>query len=254
MILSLYKRLRENELRLVAAALAFSTVLSIIPFLALTLSVFQSVDGLEALVPKIQSLFFRYFREAFGQEILGYIKLFLQKIKPQALGTGAALFLIFTSMRLLQDMEYGINRMWHKTPSPLYRRMLVAWAFMIFIPVVLAMYAGVRSVDSLKPFIRSYRGAVDGFLLIVGLFSVYKWIPVAKVQTSKALWGALGAGLSLLILKGSFTYLMKTFFMFSKIYGSMAAIPLFLLHLLVFWYIVLIGAAVVASLHKATPS
>lgn len=252
MIIDLYRRLKENELRLVAAALAFSTILSIVPFLALTFSVFQSFADFESFVPKIQGLFFRYFREAFGNEVVGYLKLILGKIRPQTLGTAAALFLIFTSTRLLQDMEYGINRMWQKNPSPLYRRMLIAWAFLILIPVALALYAGIRSVDLLKPLTRTYRDLLDSGLLVVGLFTIYKWIPVAKVRTSKALIGALLAGVSLIVLKNTFSYLMKTFFVINKIYGSMAAIPLFLIHILAFWYIVLVGAAIVASLHKAS--
>ena len=250
MIFDFARKLKDSELRLVAAALAFSTVLSMIPFLALTFSIFQSFGGLESLVPKIQSFFFRYFKEAFGQEVLSFVKLLLEKIKPNTLGPAAAIFLILTSMRLLQDMEYGINRMWHKTPSPLYRRWLMAWAFMILIPVALALYAGLRSMEVLRPFIKNYRSLLDSTLIFLGLFSIYKWIPVSKVQTSKALYGALAAGIGLLVLKGSFSYLMKTFFMINKIYGSMAAIPLFLLHILFFWYVVLIGAAFVASLHK----
>lgn len=252
MIFHFYRKLKEHELRLVAGALAFSTVLAVIPFLALTLTIFQSFGGLEFLVPKIQNLFFRYFKDAFGLEILGYIKLTLAKIKPAQLGPAAALFLIFTSFRLLQDMEYGINRMWQKTPSPLYRRMLMAWVFMVIIPVLLAVYAGLRSIETLKPFFRSYRTISDIFLLILGLFSIYKILPVPKVETRKAILGALLSGFALFVLQKSFAYIFKTFFVINKIYGSLAALPLFLIYVLSVWYIVLIGAAFVASLHKST--
>ena len=50
----LYKQLKQGEIRMVAGALAFSTVLAMIPFLAVMLSVFQLIGGLEFLVPKIQ--------------------------------------------------------------------------------------------------------------------------------------------------------------------------------------------------------
>lgn len=252
MIINFFKKLKEHELRLVAGALAFSTVLALIPFLALTITFFKSFGGLEFLVPKIQGLFFRYFREAFGLEILGYIKLTLAKIKPAQLGPAAALFLIFTSFRLLQDMEYGINRMWQKTPSPLYRRMLMAWVFMVIIPVLLAAYAVLRSLETFQPLFKSYRSLSDGVLLILGLFSIYKILPVPKVKTQKALIGALLSGAALFILQKSFTYIFKTFFVINKIYGSLAALPLFLIYVLFIWYIVLIGAAFVASLHRST--
>lgn len=252
MILSFLKKLKEHELRLVAGSLAFSTVLALIPFLALTLIFFQSFGGLEFLVPKVQELFFRYFRDAFGLEILGYIQQTLIKIKPAQLGPAAALFLIFTSFRLLQDMEYGINRMWQKTPSPLYRRMLMAWLFMLIIPFLLAVYASLRTFETFQPMFKSYRSIPDSLLLILGLFSVYKILPVSKVNSKKALLGALLGATTLFVLQKSFAYIFTTFFVINKIYGSLAAFPLFLIYVLSVWYIVLIGAAFVASLHKTT--
>lgn len=252
MIFHFLKKLKEHELRLVAGSLAFSTVLAVIPFFALTLIIFQSIGGLEFLVPKVKEIFFRYFREAFGLEILGYIKQTLSKIKPSQIGPAAALFLIFTSFRLLQDMEYGINRMWQKTPSPLHRRMLMAWLFMLIIPLFLAAYAGLRTFESFQPFLKSYRSVSDGLILILGLFCIYKILPVPQVQTRKAFIGALLSGAALFVLQKSFAYVFKTFFIINKIYGSLAALPLFLIYVLAVWYIVLIGAAFVASLHRTT--
>lgn len=245
------KRLREGEIRLVAGSLAFSTVLAIIPFMAVTLAVFQSVGGLEFLVPKIQSLFFRYFREALGTEFLTFIKSVLNRINPKTLGTTAALVLVFTTFRLLQDIEYGINRMWKQKPSrPLHKRFAVAWLLMLFIPVLLAIYAGFRSVDTLKPLFRNYRDWSDGIVAILGVFFMYKFVPEAKVQTSKALLGALLSGIGLIALEKSFAALTKSFFLVSKLYGSVASIPLFLIFIMIVWYIILIGAAFVASVHS----
>jgi membrane protein len=250
-MIQLYRQIKQGEIRLVAGSLAFSTVLSLIPFLAVTLSVFQLIGGLEFLVPKIQGLFFRYFREALGNEVTQIMKVILTKINPRALGTTAAAFLVFTSFRLLQDMEYGINRMWKANPSRrLFNRFGISLVLMLLIPVLLAVYAGVRSVEMFKPIFKNYRDWADGLVAISGLFMIYKILPEAKVLTGKALFGALFSGVGLIILEKSFAYFTKSFFGISKIYGSLATIPLFLLYLLAVWYIILFGAALVAYLHK----
>lgn len=250
-MMQLYRRLKESDIRLVAGSLAFSTVLSLIPFLAVTLAVFQSIGGLEFLVPKIQSLFFRYFREALGAEFLNFIRSILKRINPQTLGTTAAVLLVFTSFRLLQDIEYGINRMWKRDPSrPLHKRMAIAWALMLLIPVLLAIYAGFRSLEVLRPLFRVYRDWSDGIVATLGVFIMYKFIPEVKVEAKKAFYGAVIAGLSLIALEKSFKVITKSFFNVSKVYGSVAMIPLFLIYILIVWYIILLGAAFVASLHK----
>ncbi len=247
----LYHQIRHSNIRLVAGALAFSTVLALIPFLGLTLSVFQSIGGLEFLVPKIQSLFFRYFREALGNDVTGMIKVTLMKINPKTLGTTAAAFLFFTSYGLLRDMEYGINRMWNPQPSrPHFKRLGILTFLMLMIPILLAVYAGVRSVDMLKPFLKSKRDILDGLVVISALYLMYKILPEGKVQPKKAFMGALLSGMGLIFLQKTFAYFTKSFIGISKIYGSLAMIPLFLIFILVLWYIILLGAAFVAYLHK----
>lgn len=247
----LYKQLRQSDIRMVAGALAFSTVLAMVPFLGLTLSVFQLIGGLEFLVPKIQGLFFRYFREALGNEMTEMLKMTLLKINPKALGTTAATFLFVTSFRLLQDMEYGINRMWKSQPArPHFNRLGVVTFLMLLIPIFLAIYAGVRSIETFKPFFRSNRDWADGFVAVTGLFLIYKLLPEAKVNSKKALIGALGGGIGLIALEKSFAFFTKSFISISKIYGSLATIPLLLIYILIVWYIILFGAAYVAYLHR----
>jgi membrane protein len=250
-MIELYKRLKQSEIRLVAGALAFSTVLALIPFLGLTLSVFQLIGGLEFLVPKIQGLFFRYFREALGNEVTQIIKVTLLKINPRALGTTAATFLIVTSFRLLQDMEYGINRMWKAKPTrPHFNRLGIVSILMLLIPLLLAIYAGIRSVEMLKPLFRANRDIVDGTVAIAGLFLIFKILPEARVNTKKAFIGAFASGVGLIILEKTFAFFTKSFIGINKIYGSIATIPLFLIYILIVWYIILIGAAYVAYLHR----
>ena len=79
---------------------------------------------------------------------------------------------------------------------------------------------------------------------------IYKILPEVRVQTKKALIGALVSCLGLIALKKSFSWITKSFIGINKIYGSLATIPLFLLYVLIVWYIILIGAAFVAYLHK----
>lgn len=243
---------RDSDLRWVAGSLAYSTVLSLVPFVVLTLAVFQMIGGLETLEPIVQSLFLQYFREAVGSEASQILKKILTRVRPEALGLTSLFFLIFTSLRLLQDIESGISSMWSRTTSrPLLKKLLVSWIFLVFFTGGLAVYTGFRSLDFLKPIVNTQRELLDYTVVILGLFGIYKYLPPAKVRSRSAVISALIAGLGLMALQSSFALITKKFFTFSKIYGSLATIPLLLMWVLFVWYVILAGAALTASLDKS---
>lgn len=249
---SIWSHLKASDLRWVAGSLAFSTVLALVPFLALTLTVFQLFGGLDFLVPKVQSLLLQYFQEAMGIEASNILKRIISQLKPKTLGLTSALFLLFASLRLLQDIEIGISRMWQiKLPRPLFRRILVPWLLFTAFTLLLAAYIGFRSLDFVQPVLKTGKGAFDFIVLCLGLFLLYKYLPPVRVRALSALRAAAVAGVGVLALQSSFSILMKSFFFFSKIYGSLATIPLLLIWVLLLWYVILAGAALTAILDKS---
>ncbi len=237
---------------MVAAALSFSTVLSLIPFMAVSLAAIQYIGGLETIYPKIEKAALQYFEGPTGVEGTKIIQKVFRRIQAGKMGAWGAVALVLASIFLINDMERGLHRIWNLPGRrPVYQRIFFYWVALILFPAGLAIYV---AVSSLKMF-----GGVDGpipisFLnlpiLFFTLFFIYKVVPNTKVSTQSALLGAIVSTAGLSMLYKIFKWMSQSFFSWGKLYGSFAAIPGLLIWILLTWYVILIGAAITASFRK----
>src|SRR5437868_9952539 len=79
-------QMRDGEIQLVAASLSFSTILSLVPFLAVILATFQFFGGNDILYSKVENLLLLYFKEAAGAEFTSVIKTSIRNIHTGTLG------------------------------------------------------------------------------------------------------------------------------------------------------------------------
>lgn len=247
------QQMRDGELQLVAASLAFSTAIALVPFIAVVLATFQSIGGLEVLYPKVETFLLRNLREAGGSaQVTKVIRSFLRNISAGKMGSLGAIFLFLTSIRLLHDMEVGIHRVWNqKNTRPFYKRLIYQWGVILFIPVFLAIYVGFSTLEQFRFVHRVIPASISNTLLLVGcLFVTYKYVPAVFVRKSAALISAILASGAIYAVHKVYTSIVVNFFNYNKIYGSFAAIPLLLLWILTMWYVILGGVALCASLQK----
>ncbi|HPI39568.1 MAG TPA: YhjD/YihY/BrkB family envelope integrity protein, partial [Pseudobdellovibrionaceae bacterium] len=150
----IYNQMKEGEVQLVAGSLAFSTILGIVPFIALILSIVQYLNGFESFYPKIENLILGVFKDAAGAEAIRVMKLSIRNIHVGTIGTTGALFLIVTSLRLLADMEYGINRVWNiKLKRSLIKRFFFYQLILVFVPFFLVSAFTVFKIKSQWDFV-----------------------------------------------------------------------------------------------------
>ncbi len=246
------QQVKDGELRLVAASLSFSTALGLVPFIAVVLAIFQSVGGLEAFYPKVEGLLLQYMREAAGSDVSKFIRIFLRNISARKLGTTGVILLVITSIRLLHDMEVGINRVWNRKVSrSLFSRLVYQWAFILALPMLLAVYVAFNSLEQFLFVRRLIPASISNSAVLVGcLFLVYKLVPSVKVHTQAALISSAVASTALYAVHKGFALLTLKFFAYNTIYGSFAALPLLLLWILSLWYVILAGVALCAGLQK----
>lgn len=247
------QQIRDGELQLVAASLSFSTVLALIPFIAVVLAILQVVGGgFETLYPQVERLFLHNLRDAVGLEAARTVRSFLTNINAGKMGTTGGIFLLLTSLRLLRDMEVGIHRIWrHKISRRFYIRLFFYWILILGIPVVLSVYVGLRSLEGVATVSRVVPKFISTiFFLWVGLFMTYKWVPEVKVDLRPALLSSIMAALVMYGAQKTLAWATLQLFSYNKIYGSFAAIPILLIWILVLWHIILGGVAVCASLQK----
>ncbi|MGZ3781942.1 MAG: YihY/virulence factor BrkB family protein [Pseudobdellovibrionaceae bacterium] len=244
------QQMRDGELQLVAASLSFSTVIALVPFIAVVLATFQSIGGLEILYPKVESFLLKNLREAAGSETTKFIRIFLKNINAGRIGSTGAVVLFLTSLRLLHDMEVGINRVWNmRTTRPFYKRLIYLWGLILIIPVFLAIYVGFTSLEQFE-FIKQMTPVTNTMVLVGSLFLIYKMVPNTHVHAKAALISCLISSAGLFIVHKTYSTLAVKVFSYSKIYGSFAAFPLLLLWILTIWYVILGGVALCASLQK----
>lgn len=247
----IYKKVREGDIRWISSSLAFTTILSLIPFLALFLVTFKMIGGIEYLIPKVEGFVLSYVKEAMGGQVSEWIHLVLEKVQAKTIGSTAIVVLFYTSWRLFGDMEKGIQRIWSNDVSrPVHRRFLIVWTALMAFPSFLAIYVAVRSLDMIRPIAKAYTMAMDGVALFVFLYLIYKLFPADKVLKRVAFLSATFACVGILILQKSFTFIAKKAFYMNKFYGSLAAIPLVLVWILILWQIILIGTALGSAVQK----
>jgi len=243
----------SGELQLVAGALSFSTLLSVIPFFAVALATIQYVGGFETIYPKVESLVLQYFQGPTGKEGTLIVAKFFRRIQTGRLGGWGAFGLILASTFLMNDMERGLHRIWNMADQrrPLHKRVFFYWLALILFPAVLAVYVAFTSLK----FFANGSGQVSVMIMnylvtFFTLFFVYKMVPNTKVSSLAAMLGALSGTVGLVFLYRSFKWISQGFFVWGKMYGSFAALPALLIWVLLTWYVVLIGAAITASFRK----
>ena len=231
--------------------MAFTTILNLIPFVALFLVTFKMIGGIDYLIPKVVGFVLSYVKEAMGLQVSEWIHVVLEKVQAKTIGTTAIVILLFTSWQLFSDMEKGIQRIWSNEVSrPVHRRFLIVWCAIVIFPSLLAFYVAVRSLDMVRPITKQYTATMDGLALFIFLFLIYKLFPADKVLKRVAFISAIFSCLGITILQKSFTFIAKKAFYINKFYGSLAAIPLILVWILILWQIILIGTALGSSLQK----
>lgn len=231
-----------------ASALTYSTLLSIVPMLAVLFAIAQGF-GFQNIV---KSQLFTYFE---GQaEMLDKATEIIDRSIQYAqggvfLGIGVIL-LLYTVVNLLSNIEDNFNTIWQIKRGRTYYRMFTDYlALIIIAPVFLICNAGVTVLLSataeqqyllglvITPFMK-----VIPFLITILLFTIlYIYIPNTKVKFSSALLGGVFTGICFQIFQTLYISGQIWIAKYNAIYGSFAALPLLLLWLQLTWFLVLFG-------------
>lgn len=244
-------RLNQAEIPLIAGSLSFTTVLTLVPLLAVSLSVFSWLGGLDGLLKQLEPFIFKNLVESSGAEFSRYLSRSIRRIHSGALGVTGVIGLFLASTKLFSEMETAIQRVWIvKKKRALWKRLLVYWSVMFLGPLIAAAFLGFMGSKQLGLLQVFPSQIVAALFSLVALFAIYKWIPARRVHFAPALASALFATSGLMAAQAFYATIMRGIFRFSKVYGSLAGIPLFLLWVYVLWWIILLGATLTAVLQE----
>lgn len=235
-----------------ATALTYTTLFALVPLLGVALSLFKIFGGFEAvLTAHVMPVLTSLLDPTHKIRVMEYIHGYVGRLDASKLGLVGTLTFILTFVPLFQNMETAVNRIWEReVKRPFWQRFLIYWttitlgplavallvSWMSFIGQLLPSVPSVNLLTSLKPMLFIY--------LIFGLFLVYRLVPSVQVQNRPAFMAALLGGLAWLIASWGYSAYMNKATTNFTIYGSLGAIPVFLLWVYINWIIVLAGVEV----------
>ena len=236
-----------------ASALTYTSLLSVVPLLALMFSVLKGFGVQNALEPMILE------RIAVGsEEVVDRIITYINNTNVGRLGVVGLVALVVAVLALLSNIEDSFNHVWGVNETrTLMRRFADYFSVVIFGPVFL--FAAVSMTASLQAqgFLRHLMEMAYVGHLIVLLFKLlpyvamwaaftflYVFMPNIKVQFRSALVGGVIGGTLWQLGQWGYVHFQVGVARYNAIYGTLAALPIFMVWIYFSWLIVLLGVEV----------
>ncbi|HEX9181540.1 MAG TPA: YihY family inner membrane protein [Burkholderiales bacterium] len=250
-------RARQDRLKQVAASLTFTTLLSLVPLIAIAMAGIAAFPAFEGLAVEFKIfLLTTMVPETAGKVITVYMAQFAAAAgRLTALGTA---FLAVTAMMLMLTIEDVFNSIWRVTQRrPMVQRLLMYWAVLTIGPLLVGASLSLTSwlVSSSLGLVKEVPALGELMLKVVpGIFSTLAFtllfiaVPYRHVPWRHALIGGAVAAVGFELMKRGFAMYVSTFPTHRLIYGAFASIPIFLLWVYLSWLVVLLGALLTAAL------
>lgn len=237
-----------------AAGLVFTTLLSLVPFLAVTFSVLKAFDIHHVIEPTLAQLL-----DPLGpksKEITLTIVGFVDNIKIGVLGVVGIAGLFYTTYSLIDKIEQALNAIWQVKQGRTWERKFADYLSAVLVGPVLVVsaFGMVASLQNhslaqrlveMEPFgtLLVWSGEVIPLVMLCAVFTFfYKVIPNTQVHVRSAAVGGISAAILWILAEEIFAKFVAASANYSAIYSSFAVLILFLLWLYTGWMIVLIGA------------
>lgn len=253
----LWVHFREDRCFEAAAALSYTSLLALVPLMAVTLGVISAFPVFDDWAASLQDFIFENFVPAAGDMVQEYLQQFVGN--TAGLTGAGTVFLIITALLLMGTIEKSFNRIWRvQTPRRLTNRLVMYWAALTLGPLLMGASLALTSYLAALPlFTVSWVPGLSQSLLlnlapfVVSLAAfalVFIIVPNRRVAWRHALVGALVSALLFEISKRAFVLYVTGFPTYEKLYGTLATVPLFLVWIYLSWVVILLGGSVAAAL------
>jgi membrane protein len=244
----------DGQLTLRAMSLVYTTLLALVPLLAVSFSVLKGF-GVHNEIEPLLLKFLSPLGER-GVEISSRIIGFVDNVKAGVLGTLGLVFLLYMVISLIQKVEAAFNYTWRvKHSRPLAQRFSDYLSVILIGPVLIFTALGitasltstavVQKLVAIEPFGSALQIAsrLMPYLLIITAFTFfYIFVPNKKVGFTSALIGGTTAGIIWEITGWGFASFVATSTKYTAIYSGFAILIVFMLWVYVSWLILLVGA------------
>ncbi|MBW4054769.1 MAG: YihY family inner membrane protein [Proteobacteria bacterium] len=236
-----------------AAALTYTTVLSLVPFLAIAFSVLKGLGAQNALEPFLQKI------AGDSEETISRIVDYVNNTNVKSMGAIGLLMLVLTVISLMGNIEEAFNAVWGVRETRSVQRRFSDYLSVIIVgPILLlaatSMTSSLQSQWMLQWIIQNtYFG--DAILLLfrflpylsvwIAMVFLYIFIPNTRIRFKSAVTGGVIAGTAWELAQWGYFHFQVGVAKYNAIYGTLAAVPVFLVWIYTSWLIVLFGLEIV---------
>ena len=250
-------RFVQHNCTQVAGSLTFTTLLSLVPLIAIALSIVAAFPAFAEFSSQIKIfLLTTMVPEAANKAIAVYMQQFADNaVRLTAIGTA---FLGATALALMLTIDKALNGIWCVPRlRPLLHRLLIYWATLSIGPLLIGASLSLTSwlIGVSMGLAQDVPGIGVALLQLapiiltsVAFSAAYLIVPNRLVSWRHAVAGGVAAAVGFEIMKQGFASYVTHFPTYQAVYGAFAAIPIFLMWVYLSWLMVLLGAVIAASL------
>ena len=250
----------DRDLQLRAGSLTSNTVLAIVPALAMLFAIARGF-GFQNLV---QSQLFRYFpaQQQALETALSYVDNYLSQASQGAFVGIGVIFLLWTLISLMSNVEDTFNHVWGVTSKRSFRRKLTDYtALFLMLPVLMVCSAGISifmsdavqrvfEFQGLSPMKQRLLSFTPTFISWIIFTAAYYLVPNTRVKFKGALLAGVLCGTVFQLVQWLFVSGQMYVSKYNAIYGSFAFLPLLLVWLQLSWLIALSGVVLTYALQN----
>lgn len=253
---ALGRDLTRGDLNLWAMSLVYTTLLAMVPLLAISFSILKGFGAHNQIEPMLLNML-----EPLGEmgaEISRRIVEFVGRMQVGVLGSLGFALLFYTVVSLMQKIERAFNRVWHvRIERNLAQRFRDYISVLVIGPVLVFTAMGmsatvmnasvIESLAAIEPMgtVLRYAGRLLPFAMIVGAFTfMYAFVPNTKVDIKAAFIGGLISGVIWNSVGWAFASFIIGSAKYTAIYSTFATLIFFMIWIYVAWLILLIGVSI----------
>jgi len=248
------RRFSRDSCPSVAASLSYTSLLAIVPMLAIGLAMFAAFPTFSNLRDTMLRAVIENAAPSLAVMVEEHLQTFMRNA-GETTGFGI-IGLVVTALLLINTIQTAFDRIWGGGRGFKIQRFPVYWALITLGPILFGVafsvsaYAfGVAQSSSYMSTALKVWSAVAPFLLeAVGFLLFYRLIPTRPVRWADAATGALVAALLFEIVKRAFGIYLGFLGSYQTLYGALATLPIFLIWMYLGWLVVLVGAEITAAL------
>lgn len=252
------RRIKRDEIAIEAGALAYTSVLALVPAITVVLSIFAMIPAFtpikEAMMDFAAQNFMPVFTEAVGDSITTFVS------HATSMTVTGSLMLFVVSLMLIRSVDKTLNRIWRGGKRRITMTFAIYWTILTVGPLSfgIVVWATTKLIASNFFDTMELALAVETFYYLLPfaietgmIFVLYTVMPVTEVKARDALVGALCVAVAFEVLKRLFSAFILNFSDYEAIYGALAAAPVLMIWIYLNWWLVLIGAEITAVLTQA---